>query len=55
MRRQTDEIRKQIAILLRENTQMNTRITGMRKQTGKMRKQIATLLIESNIVGSIEV
>ncbi|WP_232224254.1 hypothetical protein [Mastigocladopsis repens] len=40
-------LKKQAAILLAENTKMNTRITEMRKHLGKLRKQSAILLAEN--------
>jgi regulator of replication initiation timing len=40
-------LRKQIARLLAENTQMNKRSTEIKQQTGKMNEQIARLFAEN--------
>ncbi|PSB25819.1 hypothetical protein C7B82_21745 [Stenomitos frigidus ULC18] len=44
-------MRKQITVLLAENTQMSARSIEMQKQTGKMRKQRAFLLAETTEMG----
>jgi hypothetical protein len=44
-------LRKQITVLLMENTKMSARFTEMSKQRGKMRKQIAFSLAETTEMG----
>jgi hypothetical protein len=47
MRTHLVKTRKQLVILLAENTKKSARSTEMRKQTGKMSKQIAILPAET--------
>jgi len=47
IKRPTSKMRKQMAILFAENTQMSGRSHEMRRPTNKMRKQMAILLAEN--------
>jgi hypothetical protein len=52
IRKQRGKLRKQIAILLAENTKINARITELRKQTGFRRKQTGIWLGENTKINA---
>lgn len=47
MKKQSDILRKHLAILLSQNNKMNNRITQMRNNSGILRKESAFLLAQN--------